>query len=132
MDAQTTLPRPVDPVQAGREIAQGEVKKPMGGRPVGSVNLTTRYVREKIAALADKGADKVWEWLEEVEDPAKRVELFLRAIEYHIPKLARTEVTGADGGPQQHTYRWLADGEEDRGRVIDVTQDATQPGADHR
>jgi len=31
-------------------------------------------------------------------DPAKAADLYLRAIEYHIPKLARTELTGKDGG----------------------------------
>lgn len=32
-------------------------------------------------------------------NPAKAFELFQSVVEYHIPKLARTEVSGKDGGP---------------------------------
>jgi hypothetical protein len=39
------------------------------------------------------------EWLHEIDDPARRLDLYLRALEYHIPKLGRSEVTGPDGGP---------------------------------
>jgi hypothetical protein len=42
-----------------------------------------------------------------LEDPGKAADLYLKAIEYHIPKLARSEQTGPDGGPQEHTFRWL-------------------------
>ena len=84
------------------------------GRPKGSVNVSTRQVREAIAQIAEDNAHKLIEWLEQIDDPAKRVDLYLRVIEYHIPKIARTEVTGADGGPQQHTYRWLQDGEAEQ------------------
>jgi hypothetical protein len=27
-------------------------------------------------------------------------------VEYHVPKLARTEVTGPEGGPQVIRYEW--------------------------
>lgn len=90
-------------------VAQSETRV---GRVAGTPNIATRRVREAIAQLAEQGAERVWEWLESVPDPAKRVDLYLRAIEYHVPKLARTEVTGADGGPQQHTYRWLDERDE--------------------
>jgi hypothetical protein len=47
-------------------------------------------------------------WLNEVaqEDPYKALDLMNKLSEYHIPKLARTEVTGADGGAQQHVVTW--------------------------
>ena len=32
-------------------------------------------------------------------NPAKAFELFQSVVEYHVPKLARTELTGKDGGP---------------------------------
>jgi hypothetical protein len=35
------------------------------------------------------------------DNPAKAFELFQSVVEYHIPKLARTEMTGKDGGPLQ-------------------------------
>lgn len=78
-----------------------------GGRPKGSPNRATAAVREAIAVFAEGNAHKLQEWLDDVAmgvggnkpDPAKAADLYLRAIEYHIPKLARTEVTGQDGGP---------------------------------
>ena len=32
-------------------------------------------------------------------NPEKAFSLFQSVIEYHVPKLARTEMTGKDGGP---------------------------------
>jgi hypothetical protein len=77
------------------------------GRPKGSPNKATADVRAAIAAFAEGNAHKLQDWLDRVAegyggikpDPAKAADLYLRAIEYHIPKLARTEVTGQDGGP---------------------------------
>jgi hypothetical protein len=77
------------------------------GRPKGSPNKATAAVREAIAVFAEGNAHKLQEWLDDVAngvggnrpDPAKAADLYLRAIEYHIPKLARTEMTGPDGGP---------------------------------
>jgi len=76
------------------------------GRPKGSPNKATAAVREAIAVFAEGNAHKLQEWLDDVAmgvggnrpDPAKAADLYLRAIEYHIPKLARTELTGKDGG----------------------------------
>jgi hypothetical protein len=34
-------------------------------------------------------------------DPGKAIDLVLKAAEYHIPKLARTEHSGLDGNPIQ-------------------------------
>lgn len=76
------------------------------GRPKGSPNKATTAVREAIAVFAEGNAHKLQEWLDDIAmgvggnrpDPAKAADLYLRAIEYHIPKLARTELTGKDGG----------------------------------
>ena len=71
------------------------------GRELGSKNIATKDVRSAIAAFASKNVDRMGAWLDEIEqkDPAKAMDLYLRAIEYHIPKLQRTEVTGDAGGP---------------------------------
>jgi hypothetical protein len=71
------------------------------GRPKGSPNKSTAIVREAIAKMADENADKFAEWLTQVAatSPEKACDIYLKAIEYHIPKLARTEVTGVDNGP---------------------------------
>lgn len=72
-----------------------------GGRERGSENLTTRDVREAIALIARENIEAVSEKLRAVlmQDPARGIDLYLRLIEYHIPRLARREHTGRDGGP---------------------------------
>ena len=71
------------------------------GRPPGSVNKATAAVREAIARMAEDNAENFVSWITEVADksPEKACDIYLRAIEYHIPKLARTEMVGNDGGP---------------------------------
>ncbi len=90
------------------------------GRPKGSVNRATADVRAAIAVFAEGNAHKLQDWLDRVAegsegnrpDPAKAADLYLRAIEYHIPKLARTEVTGKDGGALE--FADMSDAELDK------------------
>lgn len=53
--------------------------------------------------LAERNITKLEKWLERTakKQPWRAADLLLRALEYHIPKLARTEVAGPDGGPLQ-------------------------------
>jgi hypothetical protein len=86
------------------------------GRPKGIPNKATATVREAIATLLERNADKMDEWLQMVaygDDslglkpaPDKALDIMQKMAEYHIPKLARTEVTGAEGGPQQIKVTW--------------------------
>jgi hypothetical protein len=82
---------------------------PGPGRPKGSVNKATAKVREAIAKMADDNADNFNLWLTQVAEnnPEKACDIYLKAIEYHIPKLARTEHTGLDNGPIKHQHTWL-------------------------
>jgi hypothetical protein len=79
-----------------------------GGRKPGSVNKATKEFRETVQKVLDLNAANVAIWLERVAegdgedlkgDPAKALDLLAKLAEYAAPKLARTEVTGADGGP---------------------------------
>ena len=80
-----------------------------GGRKAGVGNKTTVDVRHAIALIAQDNAGNFATWLNKVaaEDPGKAADLYLKAIEYHIPKLARSEQTGPDGGAIHHTFEWL-------------------------
>ena len=71
------------------------------GRPPGVPNKSTSAVRVAIARMADENADNFVGWLNQVAstNPEKACDIYLKEIEYHIPKLARTEVTGAENGP---------------------------------
>jgi hypothetical protein len=78
------------------------------GRPKGAPNKSTAAVREAIAKMAELNAPHFAMWLDQVaqKSPEKACDIYLRAIEYHIPKLARTEVTGQDGQPVALQVTW--------------------------
>jgi len=80
-------------------------KKPGPGRPKGLPNKATVAAREAIALFVDNNAGRLQVWLDKIADgdpkakpnpiapnPARAFELFQSVVEYHVPKLARTEV----------------------------------------
>ena len=80
--------------------------KKTGGRQKGSSNVATTQARAAIADFVDGNAHRLTGWLDQVAEtnPERAFQLFQSVIEYHVPKLARsdTTVTGADGGPLVH------------------------------
>ena len=78
------------------------------GRKAGVPNKVTADVRAAIAVFAAANVESMQQWIATVAegdprrdikaDPGKALDLYLRALEYHIPKLARSEITGKDGG----------------------------------
>lgn len=76
---------------------KGHEKK--GGRQPGVTNKATMQAREAIAMFVDNNAGRLQAWLDKIADdnPEKAFNLFQSVIEYHVPKLARTEMTGKDG-----------------------------------
>ena len=64
-------------------------------------NKATQDVREAIARFAEGNVENLNLWIAQVAeaDPGRALDLYLKAIEYHIPKLSRAEVTGEGGGP---------------------------------
>lgn len=94
-------------------------KPPLGkGRPPGSQNKATVAAREAIADFVDGNAHRLTDWLDSVAhgvkaidpntgeekfivapNPAKAFDMFQSVVEYHIPKLARTELAGDANNP---------------------------------
>lgn len=72
-----------------------------GGRQKGSPNKLTIEFRETVRQLLEDNAENIALWLGQVakEDPNAALDKIVRLAEYAAPKLARTEVTGRDGGP---------------------------------
>ena len=69
------------------------------GRGKGTPNKSTAEIREAYQKLVDDNLDNMQVWLERVaeDDPNKALDMMLKLSEYFIPKLARQELTGADG-----------------------------------
>ena len=76
-----------------------EGHKKVGGRSKGQTNKTTAEIRDAYQRLVEDNLTNMTEWLKQVADqnPERAMDLMLKLSEYMIPKLARQEVTGADG-----------------------------------
>lgn len=70
-------------------------------RPFGSPNKATTEARMVVANFVDKNAPRMQKWLDEVakKSPERALNYMIQLLEYHVPKLARTEITGTGGGP---------------------------------
>lgn len=93
------------------------------GRPKGVPNKSTAMAREAIAMFVEGNAHKMQEWLEQVatgvknEDdkfivlpnPEKAFGMLQSVMEYHLPKLARTEHSGDEEQPVKviHEHKFL-------------------------
>lgn len=64
-----------------------------------SPNKATVTAREAIARFVDGNAHRLEKWLDQIakENPVAAFDRYMAVVEYHIPKLARTEITGKDG-----------------------------------
>jgi hypothetical protein len=105
------------------------------GRPKGVGNKSTGMAREAIARFVDGNANKMEEWLQSVAygvqatdkegnpkysnegnpvyvvppNPEKAFGMLQSVMEYHLPKLARTEQVGDETAPVVHIYKWQDD-----------------------
>ncbi len=75
-----------------------------GGSRKGVPNKTTQAAREAIAQFVDGNTARLQGWLDEIaaddkHGPKVAFECVLSLLEYHVPKLARTEHVGDGGGP---------------------------------
>lgn len=81
--------------KSGTTFKKGEAK----GRPKGFPNKVNRDTKEAIKLLVENNLDNMTEWLERIamKDPEKAMYIIINLLEYNIPKLQRTELTGKDG-----------------------------------
>jgi hypothetical protein len=81
------------------------------GRKPGVPNKATQSAREGIAMLVEANIPKMSGWLTSIEKehgPLIAMKVVNDLLEYHVPKLQRTELTGEAGGPVQVTINKLA------------------------
>lgn len=82
----------------------GSFKKGDGRKrkPKGAINKSTANAREAIGRFVDGNSERLQDWLDQIaqtEGPKAAFQCVVDLLEFHVPKLARTEVTGRDGGP---------------------------------
>jgi hypothetical protein len=93
------------------------------GRPAGVPNKSTSMAREAIAKFVEGNAHQMQEWLEQVAsgvkneqdkyivlpNPEKAFGMLQSVMEYHLPKLARTEHSGDEDQPVKviHEHKFL-------------------------
>lgn len=84
---------------AGKPFEKGHRK--VGGRKAGTPNKLTADVRAAIARLAEGNIERCQSWLDRIakKDPRGALDLFLRMLEYHVPKQGRVEVAGDKSRP---------------------------------
>jgi len=92
---------------------KGDPRPAGAGRKPGQVNRQTKLAREAIARFVDGNADRLESWLEQIEEtdgPMAAFRCFMDVVEYHVPKLARSEVVGDGGGALTVQVVQFADG----------------------
>lgn len=73
-----------------------EVGNKLGGRKPGSLNRSTEQAKLTIARLANRGLDNIQEDFEKIrkKDPIEAAKLYLKLLEYIVPKKAALDITG--------------------------------------
>jgi hypothetical protein len=79
-----------------------------GGRKKGTPNEINAEVREAFRNLVHKNVPNFQKWITRIAqtDPDKAMDIMFKVSEYFIPKLQRTELTGADGGEIKQAIVW--------------------------
>lgn len=87
------------------------VDQPAVGRPKGVPNRGVVNAREAIAMFVDDNSVRLTGWLDRIaeDNPKAAFDAFMSVVEYHIPKLSRTENTNTniDGVAAMSTERLL-------------------------
>jgi hypothetical protein len=77
-------------------MAKFEVGNKLGGRKPGALNRSTEQAKLTIARLANRGLDNITEDFEKIrqQDPLEAAKLYLKLLEYIVPKKASMELSG--------------------------------------
>ena len=80
-------------------FVKGEHRHPKAGRRKGTPNKITADIRTSIKLLSERNVTGFEALIDRVakKDPARAMDLHLKVLEFNIPKLQRTEMTGLDG-----------------------------------
>ncbi len=76
--------------------------KKQRGRTAGIPNKSTTRAREALTLLMEENVPKMAGWLQECyekDGPKIALQVMERLLDFHIPRLARQEITGLDGAP---------------------------------
>lgn len=90
---------------------KGEIRNP-NGRPKGQPNKSTTQAREAIALFVEGNVERLNGWLDDIAETngsKAAFECFMDVVEYHIPKLARTESTQEHSGEIKFTVGWAGE-----------------------
>jgi len=73
---------------------KGDSRINRGGRPAGAVNSSSEQMKLSIARATNKVLNEMPAILDKLikEDPKAAVELAIKLLEFHIPKLSRMEM----------------------------------------
>ena len=82
-----------------------------GGRQAGTPNKATGAARLAFATFVDNNADRLQTWLDDIatndkHGPKVAFDCLMQVAEFHVPKLARTELVGDSTAPITHIYKW--------------------------
>ena len=93
------------------KFTKGQPKPANSGRKAGTPNKVTAETRALIHELVLHGAKKGIKLFDRTAklSPTRALRVLAALAEYDVPKLARTEVSGPDGGPLVVTRTRYAD-----------------------
>jgi len=82
-----------------------------GGRQAGTPNKATGIARLAFANFVDNNAERLQEWLDDIAaneklGPKAAFDCLMQVAEFHVPKLARTELVGDEKAPQRMVVTW--------------------------
>ena len=95
---------PANPPTKQHRFKKGQPRPAGAGKVKGQANKLTILGRKGVEMLVEGNIPRMQGWLDEIaadekHGPVVAFKLLSDMLEYHIPKLARTEHVGDGGGP---------------------------------